>query len=331
VIEVPHILVLDVTVTGAGFAVASSATQTVIVEGDGELVIVAASCSGFLPGDIDEVPTAGLHGTPNATPDGWPATVQVSEEAGGFRLSDKPVRVSAMFGSAERPCRWPVPWVLRPGAEVRIDVTQFWNVSQRAFFSFYGYKRDPAGSSTTAPAWSWSDTDQRVRHLLRSYGAPSVSPFWFGFSFDELTGRSPLQSETRHVTISGCDFAALNLYAGFDDPSDGAGYFVFDDLITEQEQLRLTGAGPPTGGPPLRVTANTMRLALDNGAVRLDDRPVAVVAECGTGRRPGMFARPLLVEDGRSLSATVLFADASLGTNTATRGYITVGGVRIGT
>lgn len=318
----PHILVLDMnTIPGAGFGTAASASVTAIVEGDGELVVVGAAAVGFE--DLDPAADIiGLGDIPGESPDGWPATVMVSEERGGLRLSDKQVRVSAMFGSGKRPCRWPVPWVLPPGAEVRVAATQFWDVANRAQFLFYGFKRPP--HSDVFPAWASPDTDVRLRALLRGFGGCSVSPFWYGFSFDQAATRSQNQAETRHVTVSGFDFAGLNLYAGFDDPGDGTGYFLNDTGVTEQEQVR-----GPAATAELRVTTNQMRLALDNGAVRLHDRPAACVAIAGTGRRPGLLARPLLVSNGRSISATVQFSDASLTANTAVRGYITIGGARV--
>jgi len=320
----PHILVLDMNpIPGAGVGIAATATVTAIVEGDGELVIVGAAAVGYdRVGPNPDQTVIGLGDIPEESPDGWPATVMVSEERGGLRLSDKQVRVSAMFGSGKRPCRWPVPWVLPPGAEVRVAATQYWATDQRSQFLFYGFKRTP--KSDVFPAWASPDTDVRLRALLREFAGCSVSPFWYGFSFDDAATRSQNQAETRHVTVSGFDFAGLNLYAGFDDPGDGTGYFLNDTGVTEQEQVRGPGATTV-----LRVTTNQMRLALDNGAVRLHDRPAACAAIAGTGRRPGLLTRPLLVSNGRSISATVQFSDASLTANTAVRGYITIGGARV--
>ena len=314
----PHTLTVDVSIpASANFQTDATATGRAIVESDARLLVLAATVNGIqtaAPADPQ------LGSNADESPDHWPATVFVTTESGGVPLSAGPVRAGAMFGGGEgRPYWWPCPWILEPGSIVRIDVRKRWTAAERAWFSFIGIK---VMRTEPLPPWEWL-LEPRLLHALRQLrpGPSHIRPFWFPLNFDEETGRAPFELESRTFTVSESPFLVAHLMGHVDDPADGTAWNMERPFLDATYAAIAAAAGPGRG-----TAAELVRLALEVGATRMDDRPITIGSLFGTGRRPGRFSYPLVMQPGQSLSALLQFVDASTAAGVALRAFLTFGG-----
>lgn len=79
--------------------------------------------------------------TTQTLPQAYPGTVQVIDTSSGSFLMDQPVPISAYFGTAQQPYVWLYrAMVYMPGGQIQVTFTNRLAASQRAQFSFTGFK-----------------------------------------------------------------------------------------------------------------------------------------------------------------------------------------------
>lgn len=334
---------LDVPSSADAFTPTPLVTGTVVNESDAEFWVLATMHAGFF---VDAPAIEQLGDSPANDGDLWyGAIVDVREEEGGRSLSNVPVYPSSIFGAFGRqsnvstnqrrsylPYYLPAPWILPPGATVRCQVQATWagqnsaqpNGHQRVWFSFLGFKR----FMDTPPPPVDFFVEPRLAGVLDAYRRnglrPRVEPYFYGLNLaptfgqtDAQMNRAAMNTESVSVSISDADFAAIYLSGVIHDPNN---------VWRGQEQFLQLDAVNATNGEE-----DTVRLNVDQGRVRLDERPVAWSNYIGTGKEPVRLAYPLILKTGQGLTAIVQFGETNLVDNNPFRAYITVGGVRIWT
>lgn len=274
------------------------ATADLRVPGGADIYCLGASIEGHDTNAPETFTGMGAHGDA-VSPEAWYATAEMSEDVGGVRYVSGPVRAGHLYGRGELPCWFPVPLVLKGGTTLRLgfshqDVTamSFWPV-------FHGFKRIHDGPALGVDVL----LTPRLLHLLRAYRDAGrlgrVEPFWYALNF---TGTLGLRTEQRSFTVAAADFVCLDLMGAVTDPNNEAFFSPSDILV---------------------------RLNIDQGRTRLEERPVPLANLFGSGRRPFQLARPLVLRRGQTLTAIVTQQQRS----TAAQGqwdiFLTFAGVRI--
>jgi hypothetical protein len=282
---IPHQLVIRATSPlHPGTAAVQEFTGTATVESDADLWVLATSMSVSGQDLGAFIGTEGSAGGAWITPESWRATCLVMVNPGGNVISSGQVQVGHIFGHGEMPCYLPVPLILRAGAQVSI---RFFSRADSATVlglqviraNFHGFKRMLSGPEFPV---DWF-LEPRLIDLLRRYrGAGQlghVEPFVLPFNFNSLASTRGLATDSRTVTIAGSDF--LGCY--------------------------LTGTVHiPNGTGNLVVAPDTLlQLSMNDGARRLQDRPVNISTITGPGKRPFRFPVPLRMRSGESLTAIV--------------------------
>lgn len=319
---VEHWLSLTLEVPASDGVTPASATASAIVESDAaELWTLATWAAGF---PTAAPATAQLGQSADVYPDFYPAVVDVQTEDGGQRLSDQPVFLGHLFGGGFRlpatapqtvfsptvefdPHVLPAPWILPGGSTVRATISSLDTTARTVHLTFCGFKRLRHSPPVPVDVFLSAQLLTSLDILGARNELERVEPFYYCHRYDQTAGRPAFGSEQRTFTVSaGAYLAALQM-----------GQVIDPDLETFY----------PSATKP--QPAELVRLALDNGAVRLDDGPVSLSAAFGTGRLPFYLQPPLFMGQDTSLTSIVQFNDNSATGNTPLRGWLTWGGVRV--
>lgn len=271
------------------------------------------------------------------------ALVRVQEEEAGRILSNVPVFPATIFGGfglttplrtdrSRQPYALPCPWVLPPGGTIRLDLETRWagqggfgfDATTRVWFSFHGFKRY-LDEPTPALDWLLEPRLLAMLERLRSQGKrPRIEPYFYGLnlapSFQESEAalrRASMNTEQVTVSIADADFAGVHLMGQIHDPNN----------VWRGAQDAFLGTATATPG----ALNDTVRLTVDQGRIRLDDRPLGFRTLFGNGRRPCKLPVPLYLRKGQSLSAVVQFGETNGVNPEPFRALMTVGGVRVWT
>jgi len=257
------------------------------VPADSDLYVLSAS----LCITDQAVDGEGFTNVPALSPEYWWAHVEISEDRGGKRLSNAPVSVGSIFGRGDRPFMYPAPWYLKAGTRVRVGILNESEIGSNpsTFWVCFNALRAPAN----APKLPYPFLlEPRLLDVLSSYyGAgelASVEPFFYslftGHSYlGKKTGFVPMATESPTFTVSGHDFACCYLMGE-----------IYDDSTVAY--LNSAAAG---------LADHLVQLVLDEGKVRLMDRPVAFHSLFGHGKRWMKLPQPLIIPAGHSLTAIV--------------------------
>ncbi len=338
----PYTLSVELNIPSAAdaFTPTPRISGTAVNESDAELWCLATMHAGFLPSAPNNERLGESGGSDG---DLWyGAIVDVREEEGGRSLSNVPVYPSSMFGGFGRasntsnvtrrsylPYYLPAPWIIPPGATVRVEAQATWagqnstapNGNQRVWFSFIGFKRFL--NMPTPPVDFF--LEPRLVGLVDAYRRagyrPRVEPFFYGLNLAPTFGqtdadldRAAMNTESVSVSIADADFAGLYITGAIHDPNN---------RWRGMEQNLGLGVDATSG------MRDTVRLNVDQGRVRLDERPIGWSNYIGTGKEPVRMAHPLHLRIGQGLTAIVQFGETNGTESNPFRSYITVGGVRI--
>jgi hypothetical protein len=308
---IPHVvsLVMDAPHSGQALTEVES-TGTVLIPPECEFYCLATSVAGNIPGASSRMFPGSS--TARFQPEGLLVKVLIQYESGGFRWSNAPVQVGHLFGDWERPYYWPAPWIIPGGTQIKATVFNRENAAQttRYFFNFIGFKM----FNTDPPLPTDFLLSPRILDVVRraklSQGSIRVEPYVYALNFDTL-GNVPSTfgprvahgAEQQTFSVADADFAIV-------------------DQMGQVNGLSLddgSGSTLPDFNP-----GNTVKLTLDVGRRRVDDRALPLVSIFGSAREPFRYAYPLVVTRGGNLTALVSFFRAS-----SQNAYLTFSGVRI--
>lgn len=318
---IPHVLVIRVRTSNTGDVTTEHlGTGSVLVPAECEFYCLATAVAGHyssLAGVVDGALPA-LSNFPVTDPEGYTGKVLIQYESGGFRWSNAPVRIGHMFGSGDRPYVWPAPWIIPGGTTIQAQVRSrqpFTPVGKLVdhFFSFIGFKR----FNTDPPLPTDFLLTPRILDVVRrarlAKGGVRVEPYVYALNFDALGNipstfgpRVPHGVEQQTFSVSEADFAIVEQMGMIENLDLG---------------VTFVETSPTT----------TVKLTLDVGRRRVDDRAQPVNSIFGSARRPFRYAYPLVITRGGNLTAFVEFGKSSLvtGFNRPENGYLTFSGVRI--
>lgn len=258
------------------------------VPADSDFHAIAATLAFF---DSSTPDVEGFTGQPHLTPAYWWAHADIKEDRGGKRLSNIPVSVGSIFGSGREPFVYPVPWELKAGTRVDVEIYNQSTIGPsdgRFFIAWHGVKKHAGSARLPMPLLM----EPRLLPLLSRYARGGrlleVDPFFYSLftGHDQLgssTRFTPLATESPTFTVSGHDFACCWLTAEF---------------------FEQTGAAFLQGAALGR--ANVMvELVLDEGRTKLSSRPLHVETIFGHGTHWMRLPEPLLIREGQSLTAVV--------------------------
>lgn len=306
-------------------------TQILDLESDGDFWVLGASMPIHMAG-------AGLRagfGRFFAHSVGsWWATCDPREESGGSSLSDQPVSVGAIFGDGgDRPNLFPCPWVLRAGTRVRMRIVSNsgaagpGNADTRVWPLLHGFKRLGSGPDLPIDYFLEPRLLECFRALRIDSALGRVEPIFYsllyGFNPDDAApGQLDVQMLTQQQTITAADgdVFLLNLYGQ-----------VFNDLGIPGNIGTSVSAAAIAGCGAHISDGHVIRVTLDEGTRRLDDRPVPLRSLSGNGARWGKYPKPIHVRTGQTLTATVT-PQARPTDGTSSRGWkimLTFAGVKV--
>lgn len=324
----PYWLTVNISLAAsADFATSVTGTGTAIVNGDAEFYALGGICAGWADGgnNVDE----GLGAVAHESPDMYPATVLIREGSGGRTLSAGPCFIGHLFGGGPRPYVWPCPWRILPGTELQFTVEHRFTTQQSMWLTLFGFKR----MLDSPPLPCDFLIDPRVVRILAKYRASgravSAQPFFYPMAYSGTVGRAPNATEQKTVTMTEADFALVHLGGMVSDPADGSSWMMEVDLDDNIHQDNAAAGLLNQNVIGRGLAQETVRLLVGIGRTRLDDRPVALGALFGTGRKIGRYASPLVIPRGQSLTALVNFKDSTNGVNLPLRADLTFGGVRL--
>ena len=225
------------------------------------------------------------------------------------------MRVGHIFGTGARPYLWPVPWIIPAGTTVKATVTsrEAEDSIQTTYLNFLGFKM----FKTSPPLATDFLLTPRVLDIVRrsrlAHGSVRVEPYVYALNFDTLQSvastfgpRVPHGTEQGTFSVAEADFAIVEQMG------------VIDRRV---EAITLVETSPTT----------TVKLTLDVGRRRLDDRAFPAQSIFGSGRRPFRLAYPLLIPRGGNLTAFVSFGSSStsIAEKVADNAYFTFSGIRV--
>lgn len=70
----------------------------------------------------------------------WPGTVQIRDEGDGANLFDNPTHFSNVFGTAQAPAFWPIPYMLQPGSTLTTTLQNLEAVNRIVRVCYLGFK-----------------------------------------------------------------------------------------------------------------------------------------------------------------------------------------------
>lgn len=288
---------------------------------DAESDFYAVSTSVCLTGTGEEglAPGGGALGL---KPFYWWGKVSIQEGQSGIRLSNQPMSIGSVFGYGDRPCYWPVPWIIRAGREVKLTVrneSTLGSANHTAIFCFHGFKRLLSTPELPIDVLM----EPRLLDTFREYREfgqlGHVEPFFYSL----LTGQTGLSgaagnfvpggTETPTVTVADADFACCYLAAEVFDSTGKIAEF----------------ATKVSGATTVNDYAHLCQLLVDEGNVRLTDRPVPVANLFGHGKRFMKLPKPLIVKSGQTFTLILTPQIAAPPADGIWKGGFTLAGVRI--
>ncbi len=299
---------------------ASTAVFTATMDADADFYAMSASVA--LAGTGEEGIQAGGGGV-GLHPFNWWATVEIQEGSSGIRLSNDPVSVGGVFGAGDQPFYYPVPWIVRAGAEIKVTVRNFSTVagaaSQRAIFCWHGFKKFLSSPELPIDVLLEPRLLETLQHYREQGKLGHVEPFFYSL----LTGQTalsggagsfvPLQMETPTITIAEADFAACYLMAEFYDSTGKVAEY----------GTRVSGA------TTVDDYTHLVQLVIDEGDTRLSDRPVPVSNLFGHGKRVMPLPKPLVLKAGQTFTIILAPQTAAPPADGIWKGQFTLAGVRI--
>lgn len=289
----------------------STVTLEAQVPADMDFYALAASLAVWSP--VND--TEGFTAQPHLSPPYWWAHADISEDRGGRRLSNIPVSVGSIFGKADRPFIYPVPWFLQAGTRVRVKIdnaSELDDANEQVIACWHGFKKPANLPPLPYPPLC----EPRMLDILSRYypdgDISRAEPFFYSLftGHDQLASTAafvPMATESPTFTVSGHDFALCYQMAEF-----------YDD-----------GTAAYLDGAALGLPDHTAHLVLDEGKVRLMDRPVGLHTVFGHGRRFFKWPEPLVITDGHSLTAIVSPGKLPNTAENRFLGHLTFAGVKL--
>lgn len=318
---IPHVLNITVdTVNNSSVTspVDSEGSGTVLVPPECEFYCLATSATGFRT--VLGVPDSqmSLSGFAVNDPEGYEGKVLISYESGGFRWSNTHTRIGHMFGSGARPYVWPAPWIIPGGTTIKANVLSREPFTPdartiRHFFQFIGFKRFNTAPPLATDFLMTPRTLDVVRRARLAGGGIRVEPYVYALNFDAIGSNTPTfgprvphGTEQQTFSVSEADFAIVDQMGIVDNLDLG---------------IVVTDTSP----------GNTVKMTLDVGTRRVDDRAFPIVTVFGSARRPFRYAYPLVITRGGNLTAFIDFRghDLFTGFKVPENAYLTFSGIRI--
>lgn len=321
---IPHVLTVpvDVVLTGGitGDLAEFTGSATAIVPPECEFYCLQTTTSSYRIGETAQNTMFDAPGNTTAAQvsEATPAKVLLQYERGGYKWSNTAVSLGHIFGTGNRPYIWPAPWIIAGGTTIKATITQrqLGNATYRHYLNFIGFKR----FNIDAPLATDFLLSPRILDLIRraksQRGNVRVEPYVYALNFDSLEdSQSTFGPRVAHgveqqtFAVSEADFA----------------------IVEQMATVRTYGLIAGVSFQGINTSPqNTIKITLDVGRRRVDDRAVPIVSIFGTGRRPFRYGCPLVVPRGGDLTAFVSFEKQSSAAQTlADNAYLTFSGVRL--
>jgi hypothetical protein len=236
----------------------------------------------------------------------WWAHVDPREESGGSALSDQPIAVGAVFGDGgDRPHVLPCPWILRSGARIVMRLVSNSDVgvgtgSTIIYPTLHGFKRMLSGPDLPLDVFLEPRLLDSFRQARLDAKLARIEPVFYSMLFnftpdafappDEAL---PMLTLQRTITAADGDVFLCNLYGQ-----------VFNDIGAPG--VIGTSVPPVVAGTSPHISdAHLVRLVVDEGLRRIDDRPIPLRSLFGYGARWGKIPKPIHLRAGQTMTATL--------------------------
>lgn len=272
-----------------------------ITDGDAEFYCLGLSLQGFSIGNPDAGEQFQGIGVGNNC-EAWYGLSQIQEASGHILYSNIPCRSGHIFGTGIRPYLPPVPYIWKPGTSIRVFAQNNDVTSESLFYGFHGFKRYLSGPPLPIDFLF----DPRVAPLLAYYRERNalgrIEPYAYGVNFDSRTNTAGYRTDQGGFTVADADFWIFDIMAAVTDPN-AESYFNPADAV--------------------------MRLSVNGGDSRLDDRPIALNSIAGSGSRPYRLSSPIPILRGGDLTALVTMLQQSTASDGNWDSFLTFAGLRV--